>query len=186
MPWQWSPWAWVTITASRRPPRPQATAGASPARNRRAALAGAFDQDRRAQPIIARFGGIAAAPVIADLRDAGRRAATEDPKLHPSALLKSLKKFAVVVSASASDPLPSARPRRPRCRRRMPARTSARDAGPARGMASPSRPASGRPAATSPFPADRCAFLNVTMPESEMKKPRSRPLRARSAEPVKQ
>ena len=46
------------------------------------ALAGALDQDRGAQARVARLGGIALAPLVPDLRHAGRRAAAEDPDLH--------------------------------------------------------------------------------------------------------
>ena len=54
--------------------------------------------------------GIALAPVVADLRDAGRRPAAENPDLHAAALLNNLKKLAVVASASSSgsSPLSSA------------------------------------------------------------------------------
>src|SRR4029079_2041066 len=67
--------------------------------------AGAFDQDRRAQPAIARLFRIAPPPVIADLGDAGRRPAAEDPDFH-AALLNNLKKLAVVASASSSSGSP--------------------------------------------------------------------------------
>ena len=49
------------------------------------AFAGAFDQDRSAQPSIARLIRIALAPLVPDLRDAGRRPAAEDPDLHAAA-----------------------------------------------------------------------------------------------------
>src|SRR5579884_1995448 len=42
----------------------------------------ALDEDRGAQPGIPRLGRVAAAPIISDLRNAGRRTATENPKLH--------------------------------------------------------------------------------------------------------
>ena len=48
------------------------------------ALAAAFDQDRGSQPIIARLGGIALAPVVADLRNPGRRPAAENSNLQRS------------------------------------------------------------------------------------------------------
>src|SRR4051812_11326417 len=69
------------------------------------ALAGALDQDRRPQAIIARLTGIALAPFVPDLRHARRGAAAEDTNLH-AALLNNLKKFAVVVSASSSGSSP--------------------------------------------------------------------------------
>ncbi len=42
----------------------------------------AFDQDRGAQPVVARLGGVALAPVIADPRHAGRSPAAEDADFH--------------------------------------------------------------------------------------------------------
>ena len=83
MPWQWSPWAWVTITPSRRSDlgREQLLAKVRSAIDEHS-LAGAFDQDRGAQAWIARLVGIALAPVVPDLRHAGRRPAAENPDLH--------------------------------------------------------------------------------------------------------
>src|SRR4051794_25445534 len=66
----------------------------------------AFDQNGGAQARVARLGGGAASPVIADLWEAGRRPAPQDPDSQsagPWALLKSLKKLAVVASASRSS-----------------------------------------------------------------------------------
>ena len=86
MPWQWSAWSWVTISASIRRPRrravaarrsgPQSTSSRSPSLSTRI---------ERAQAAVARLGGVALAPVIADLGHAGRRAAAEDPQLHARA-----------------------------------------------------------------------------------------------------
>ena len=106
MPWQWSPWAWVTITASSAADlgREQLLAKVRPAIDQDP-LAAALDQDRGAQARIARLVRVALAPVVADLRDAGRRPAAEDPDLHAAALLNSLKKLAVVASASCSGVL---------------------------------------------------------------------------------
>src|SRR5207253_6593456 len=71
-------------------------------------LPSAFDQDRRAQARVARLVRVALAPFITDLRDPGRRPATEDPDFHAGlcALPNSLKKFAVVASASFSGSSP--------------------------------------------------------------------------------
>ena len=43
------------------------------------ALSGALDQDRCPQAVVARLLGIALAPIVADLRNAGRRSAAQDP-----------------------------------------------------------------------------------------------------------
>ena len=62
-------------------------------------LAGTLDQDRGPEAPVPRLAGIAQAPFVPDLRDAGRRPAAEDADLH-AALLNNLKKLAVVASAS--------------------------------------------------------------------------------------
>src|SRR5947209_19307254 len=69
------------------------------------AFAGAFDQNRGTQAGIARLVRIALSPFVPDLRHARRCAAAEDADLqgaYPCAFLNSLKKLAVVVSASSS------------------------------------------------------------------------------------
>ena len=156
MPWQWSPCAWVTITPSSRPTSAASScwrrSGPQSTRRRSPALSTRIEERSRA---LRGSCGIAAAPVVADLRHAGRRAAAEDPKLHARRLAEELEEIGRGwVGELLRGLLPSARRRRQRCRRRMPARISDRGAGPARGMASPSRPASGPRAATSRFPAD--------------------------------
>src|SRR6476659_8107985 len=65
----------------------------------------AFDKDRGAQAGISRLLGIALTPFVADLGNAGRRPAAENSDFH-AALLNSLKKFAVVASASCSGSSP--------------------------------------------------------------------------------
>src|SRR6476646_8705298 len=69
-------------------------------------LAAAFHENRAAQARVSRFGGIALAPFVTDLRDSGRCPAAENPDLHAAALLNSLKKLAVVASASSSGSSP--------------------------------------------------------------------------------
>ena len=68
------------------------------------ALSVAFDQDGRPEPGVARFVRVAGAPVVADLRNAGRRAAAENADFQEAApgaaRLNRRKKFAVVASAS--------------------------------------------------------------------------------------
>ena len=106
MPWQWSAWSWVTITRStgRDLGGEQLLAQVGAAIDQQA-LAAAFDQDRRAGAAVARLGGIAIAPVIADARNARRRPAAEDAEFHAAAFPNNRKKLAVVASAKCSKRL---------------------------------------------------------------------------------
>src|SRR5258705_6889344 len=153
------------------------------------ALSTAFDQDRRAHAGVARLIGVALPPIVADLGDSGRRPAAENADFHASALwafLNSLKKLAVVASpsASVSSPRNSA----------TKAAVSATNAGSHFWPRCGTGARNGASVSTSIWSAGShfamswrsWAFLKVTIPLSETKKPRSRPLRASPAEPVKQ
>src|SRR5207342_329436 len=131
----------------------------------------AFDQDRRAHPVIARLIRVALPPDIADLGDPGRRPAAENPGFH-AAFLNSLKKLAVVASASA----PSSSPRRSATKAAVSATNAGSHFCPRCGTGA----RNGASVSTSIWSAGShlamswrsAAFLKVTIPLSETKKPR--------------
>src|SRR3954468_13123875 len=144
------------------------------------------DQDRRPPPPFPRLGGIALPPVVADARHPRRGARAEDADLHQAPFANRIRKFPDVRSArpSTDSPRKSARKRAvsatnagshglPRCG------TGARKGE----SVSISSRSAGRAFAVS---CRSLAFLNVTMPEMEMNRPRSNALRAKSALAVKQ
>src|SRR5688500_16138030 len=72
-------------------------------------FAGAVEDDRRPCTAIARLVGVAFAPLIADFRHPGRRAAPEDADFHTATFCacgNKRKKLAVVAAASASGSSP--------------------------------------------------------------------------------
>src|SRR6185437_11578160 len=121
-----------------------------------------LDQDRDAPPAVLRVLGIAIAPIAADARHTPRRSAAEHRHPHQDAsggfaLVKSVKKFAVVASASASGEMPLSS-----------ATSAAVWVMKAGALVSTSKRSSGK---SRTIPRNSCAVLKVTMPESEIQKP---------------